>query len=187
MGAQRKRRRRRREEEREEQGLEPEPKVATPAAPADRALELQKTAGNRAVGAAIARWGLPWVPTAVPAWPQEPQVIIDGTVLPISSFTWSESQGGPSAGAGEARPDGDASITTTMGDHTAALMQKTADGSNVGKVIVVMPSKHGTGFTITLTDVYFVSYQHSGQLETWRLHFEKREFSQSPPPPPAGR
>ena len=49
------------------------------ATPADRVLELQKTAGNRAVGAALARWGLPWLPlAAAPQWPKEPQVIIDG-------------------------------------------------------------------------------------------------------------
>ena len=61
---------------------EPEPRRRrarpTSAPAADKALELQKTAGNRAVGAALQRWpGCRAVPL-VAKWPKEPQMIVDG-------------------------------------------------------------------------------------------------------------
>ena len=71
MGVQRKRRRREeRLEEEEAQGREPaEENVLEKERPkekegtvADRVLDLQKTAGNRATTEAIARWGLPDAP-----------------------------------------------------------------------------------------------------------------------------
>jgi Type VI secretion system effector, Hcp len=187
MGVQRKRRRREEEleEERDQEQQEERPrerKDATPAAPADRALELQKTAGNRAVGAALSRWGMPWVPqTVAPQWPKEPQVIVDGTVIPMSSFSWSDPQGGTGTSLGKPRSDGEVSITTTIGDHSADLWRRTAEGREFKTVIIVMPHKNGTGVTITLTEATVSSYQVSGQTETWGLHFQKREFSQSPP------
>ena len=65
-------------------------------------LELQKTAGNRAITAAISRWGLPWIPmAAAPQWPKEPQVIIDGVVIPLQSWSWSEG----ATGTGATGPD----------------------------------------------------------------------------------
>jgi hypothetical protein len=185
MGAQRKRRRREEErEEEEEQQLEQprEQKVATPAAPADRALELQKTAGNRAVGAALARWGLPWIPMApAPQWPKEPQVIADGTVIPISSWSWADRQPGTGAGAGKPQPGGEISISTKTGSHSADLLLRTAEGRSFKTVIIVVPGKDGKGITLTLSDVMITGYQLSGDVETWTVSFAAKEFSQSPP------
>jgi hypothetical protein len=193
MGVQRKRRRRveRLEEEEAERGREPaqerveekeQPKERE-ATPAGRVLDLQKTAGNRATNAALARWGLPWFPaTVAPQWPKEPQVIADGTVLPMSSFSWSDPHGGTGASPGKQRPDGEVVVTTTVGEHSAGLAQRTAEGDPFKTVIIVMPHSNGTGVTITLTEVYVTGYQISGQTESWTLHFEKREFSQAPPP-----
>ncbi len=185
MGVQRKRRRReeeREDEEEREQPREKEREVATESTPADRVLELQKTAGNRAVGAAISRWGLPWLPqTLAPQWPKEPQVIVDGMVLPMSSFSWSDPQGGTGASQGTPRTDGDVIITTTVGDHSSDLWQRTAEGKPFKTVIIVVPHKNGTGATITLTEAFLTSYTVSGQTESWGLQFQKRELSQSPP------
>ena len=72
-------------------------------------LDLQKTAGNRATTAAISRWGLPWLPmAAAPQWPKEPQVIIDGVVIPLQS--WSMDGGGTAAPRGRT---GRSSTTST--------------------------------------------------------------------------
>ena len=107
MGGHRKRRRReeRLEEEEEQQGREPAQescsrrsgrRSARPRA-ADRVLDLQKTAGNRATTAALSRWGFPWFPaTAAPQWPKEPQVIIDGVVIPLAGVVVG---GGPTSTA----------------------------------------------------------------------------------------
>ncbi|MEA2133991.1 MAG: Type secretion system effector, Hcp [Solirubrobacteraceae bacterium] len=186
MGTRRKRRRRDEEREDEEEREEPQEKaraVATEARPADRVLELQKTAGNRAVGAAIARWGLPWFPqTAAPQWPKEPQVIMDGNVIPMSSFSWSDPHGGTgAAGAGKAGSGGEVSISTTLGDHSAELARRTTDGRPYKTVIIVMPHKDGTGVTITFTEAFVSGYQITGEQESWTLNFKTRELTQSPP------
>ena len=70
------------------------------ASPADKVLDLQKTAGNRATTAALSRWGFPGFPaTAAPTWPKEPQVIIDGVVIPLEAWSMAEGHNG-ARGAG---------------------------------------------------------------------------------------
>ena len=192
MGAQRKRRRREeRLEEEEEQGREPpqqavqEKEREREATPADRVLELQKTAGNRATTAALSRWGFPWFPaTAAPQWPKEPQVIVDGKVIPLQSWSWSTHSPGTGSGgtgAGKAHFDG-VNVTTAMGDHSAELALKTAEGQHIKTVLIVVPGKDGKGVTLTFTDVLIMSYSISGDAESWSLSFATKEFSQSPPP-----
>jgi Type VI secretion system effector, Hcp len=194
MGVRRKRRRREEERENEEEREQPQEKeraVATEATPADRVLDLQKTAGNRAVGAAIARWGFPWLPmTAAPQWPKEAQVIADGMVIPISSWSWGEHSPGVGSGTGVGKPaiGSEVSVSTTVGSHSADLALRTAEGRPFKTVFIVVPGKDGTGMTIKLEDVMIASYQtsdgsaNSGPVETWSLSFAKKEFSQSPPP-----
>jgi hypothetical protein len=189
MGARRKRRRREELEE-EQQLLEPateqkEAPAATPAAPADRALELQKTAGNRAVGAALSRWGLPWIPvTRAPQWPKEAEIIVDGTVIPLSSWSWADRGAGAGAGGtgrGKAAFN-EIVVSTVLGEHSTDLALSTAQGRPIKTVILVVPGKDGKGITITLTDVLISSYQISGNQESWSLSFAGKELSQSPPP-----
>jgi hypothetical protein len=194
MGVQRKRRRREERLEEEEQAREPSPESVLEkerprerereATPADRVLDLQKTAGNRAVGATLSRWGLPWFPqTAAPQWPKEPQVIVDGVVIPLRSWSWSEGSGGTGAGSigAEQTRLNDVHVMTTMGDHSSDLALKIAQGRHIKTVLIVVPGKDGTGYTITLTDVLITSYSISEQLESWSLSFAKKEFGQSPP------
>jgi hypothetical protein len=193
MGVQRKRRRR---EERleEEEAREPSPENVLEkerprerereATPADRVLDLQKTAGNRAVGATLSRWGLPWFPqTAAPQWPKEPQVIVDGVVIPLQSWSWSEDRGGTGAGStgGERTQLNDVHVMTKMGDHSSDLMLKVAQGHRIKTVLIVIPGKDGKGYTLTLTDAVITGYSISEQLESWSLSFAKKEFNWSPP------
>lgn len=193
MGVQRKRRRReeRLEEEDRQQGREPaqenvlerERPREKEATPADRVLGLQKTAGNRAVGAALSRWGLPWLPlAAAPQWPKEPQVIVDGVVIPLESFSWAEQPGVATGGSSlEARRFNDINVMTTLGDHSADLARKTTSGERIETVVIVMPGKDGKGYTLTLHDVYISGYSISAQHESWSMNFGKKEFSQAPP------
>lgn len=205
MGIQRKRRRReeRLEEEEEQQGREParesvlekeRPKERErDATPADRVLDLQKTAGNRATNAAISRWGFPWLPaTAAPQWPKEPQVILDGTVIPISSWSWNDPSPGVGSGTGlgKAELGRDISISTEVGRHSADLQLRTAEGRPFKVVYIVVPGKDGKGVTIKLENVMITSYSISGDsagsdpVDTWSLSYEKRELTQAPPPRP---
>ena len=190
MATRRKRRRRQEEleeqEEREQpQEREQEREVAKEPKPADRVLELQKTAGNRAVGAAIARWGLPWIPTtAAPQWPQEPQVIADGTVLPLTSWSWADHAPGTGGGTGKPQEGGDISISTKTGKHSADLLLRTAEGRAFKTVVIVVPGKDGKGITLTLSDVMITGYQLNGDMETWTVSFAKKELSESPPHSP---
>ena len=193
MGVQRKRRRREERLEEEEQGREPSPEnvlekerpTDKEATAAGRVLDLQKTAGNRAVGAALSRWGLPWLPlAAAPQWPKEPQVILDGLVLPLQS--WSRSQGpGTGTGTGVSSPDqrqlNDVHVTTAIGDHSPDLMRKTTSGEHIKTVIIVMPGKDGNGFTVTLHEALITGYSISDKHESWSLNFAKKEFGQEPP------
>jgi len=194
MGVQRKRRRREERLEEEEQTREPAQENVLEkerpqerereASPADKVLELQKTAGNRATTAAISRWGLPWFPaTAAPQWPKEPQVIIDGVVIPLKAFSSSEGRSGD--GAPTTSPGGvqlnDVQIMTTLGEHSTDLHMAAVQGRQFKTVVIVMPGKDGKGFTVTLTDGVISSYSISERNESWSLSFRKKEFSQSPP------
>jgi hypothetical protein len=154
-------------------------------------LDLQKTAGNRAVGAAIDRWGLGWLPlAAAPQWPKEVQVIADGTVIPISSWSWADNSPGVGSGTGAGKPEvgREISISTVSGSHSPDLMQRTAEGRPFKTLYIVVPGKDGKGMTLKLEGVMITSYQTSGgsagsgPVETWSLSYTKREYSQSPPP-----
>src|SRR5215218_3323616 len=174
------RRRQRRHDEDEIELLE-RPRVANEPSPADRALDLQRTAGNHAVGAALDRWALPWVPAA-PQWPKERQVIFDGTAIPLLSFSFG---GGESAGAGGGPGRAsirEATVSVPVGTHSSEFSLATAEGRPFAKVVIVTP-KGESGVTITLTDVLIASATGSGEMQTLQLNFGGDELSSSPPQP----
>jgi hypothetical protein len=189
MGVQRKRRRReeRLEEEEQERAREPEEQPVQEQererSPADRVLELQKTAGNRATTAALSRWGLPTLPlAAAPQWPKEPQVIVDGVTIPLDSFSW---PGQASVGTGgissRTSQYNDVNVLTTLGEHSAELARLATSGAPIKTVVIVIPGKDGKGHTITLENVLITGYSISDKQESWSLNFAKKEFSQQPP------
>jgi Type VI secretion system effector, Hcp len=194
MGVQRKRRRReeRLEEEEQEQGREPaeenvlekeRPQEREPTA-VDRVIDLQKTAGNRATTAALSRWGIGTLPlAAAPQWPKEPQAIVDGEVIPLKSWGWSDqspTSGAGSVGAGKVELN-DVNVQAVLGDHSSDLARKSARGEPVKTVVIVVPGKDGKGITLTFHDVLITSYSVSGNQESWSMNFRSKEFSQSPP------
>jgi len=192
-----------REEDLEElaEQLEAEPEKAAPqatksATTVDKALELQKTAGNRAVGAALSRWP-GFGATLVAQWPKEPQMIVDGTVIPIESFQEGIQARGTATGTsgnqnntGTTGP-GEIIVTLKMGKHSADLLLQATRGPGYKTVEIVIPTKDGKGIRFTLTDVLISNYSISGggasPLESLSLNFKKREFSQDPPPPSGRR
>ena len=190
MGGHRKRRRReeRLEEEEEQQGREPaqesvlekERPKERDASPADKVLELQKTAGNRATTAALSRWGFPGFPaTAAPTWPKEAQVIIDGVVIPLQAWSSTEQHGG-ATGPNTSQLN-DVNIVTTLGEHSTGLALKATQGGQIKTVIIVVPTKDGKGYTVTLEEVNITSYSISDRNESWSMSYRKKVFSQSPP------
>jgi hypothetical protein len=172
-----------REEDLEElaEQLEAEPEKAAvsqggkQATPVDKAIELQKTAGNRAVGAALQRWPVFGGPL-IAQWPKEPQMIVDGQVIPIESFQ-EGIQASTGTGTGTsgnqnktgATGPGEIIVTLKMGKHSADLLLQATRGPGYKTVEIVIPTKDG-----------------NNPLESLALNFKKREFSQDPPPP-AGR
>ena len=175
---------------------EPEAETAKSAKadPAARVLELQKTAGNRAVGAALSRWPRFGAP-AVAQWPKESQMILDGTSIPIESIqeaiqgsgTGSSTTSGNMNKSGATGP-GEIIVTLKMGKHSSDLLLQSQTGSGYKTVEIVIPSKDGKGgFRFILTDVLISNYSISSGLssptESLELSFKKREFSHDAPPP----
>ena len=194
------RRKRRREEELEEEERQQhqEQQDATQAPAADRVLDLQKSAGNRATAAALDRWTLPWARQTAPPvakWPKEAQAVFDGKlVVPIKS--WSDPNAGPNvvgrsgqANRGDSEGEGEIVIVTEMGDYVVDLHKATLAGKRYGKVEIIVPGPNGTGIRVELENVYIVSYQtggdpqHGGGVQSFQLSFKKRKFSNAPPPP----
>jgi Type VI secretion system effector, Hcp len=183
------RKRLRHEEELEEQGLKPAQEAVEEkerpkereATAAERVLDLQKTAGNRATAAAISRLK---TGTAAPKWPKEPEVIVDGVVIPMSSFTWGGSNNGAFGTGGSGvtqRVVTEVSVVTPASEHSSDLYRKGASGASVKTVIIVVPRKEGGGFTAILTDVVISSFSTDGRTDSWTMTFAKHELSMEPP------
>ena len=162
--------------------------------PAARVLELQKAAGNRAVGAALSRWPVFGAP-AVAQWPKEAQMILDGTPISIESIqegiqgsgTGSSTTSGNMNKSGATGP-GELIVMLKMGKHSADLLRQSQTGPGYKTVEIVIPSKDGkSGVRFILTDVlisnYSISSGRNSPTESLELSFKKREFSHDAPPP----
>jgi Type VI secretion system effector, Hcp len=161
--------------------------------PAARVLELQKAAGNRAVGAALARWPVFGAPQPVAQWPKHLEMVIDGkTVIPLESAQVGADRRltNPTAtGAERERPvdeSGEMVVTLKTGKWSTDLFRESLYGHGYKTVEIVFPGKDGKGFRVILTDVlisnYSVSGRGDGPVDSIALNFKKREFSQDPPP-----
>jgi type VI protein secretion system component Hcp len=151
--------------------------------PRNGVLNLQQAAGNRAVGAILARQ--PGTKEA----PKEQEQRTSHVVVPdigrieLVSFQWGMHKG-------RDRGDGPAfdelSLTTTSGKHSTALMQAAAKGTTFKEVEIVHYGSSGAGIRLKLTDVMLVSYHVGGgsesdkPVETWTITFGtvKQEYIQ---------
>jgi hypothetical protein len=185
--------RRMRKDELEELLEEAKPEVVEQVAakaegPADKALELQKAAGNRAVGAALHRWSLPFVPQAETAqWPKAPEMLLDDEdAIPIESVQDAEAGRLPNRRRGEEEDEasrgGEFVISLKNGKWMIDLHQAVVTGKHYKQVEIVLPGKDGKGMRWILTDVYISGVQTSETAQTIQLSFKKREFSMAPPP-----
>jgi hypothetical protein len=165
----------RRGEERIEAQPAPERVESRPSAdPVQRVLALQRTIGNRAVGAILARDSLP-TDTKSPA--KEFSVTLDGLgPIPLSSLQFVLSRPpGHMGGGGSKTPGGtsgvNASLTSTIGEHSPKLFQALLSGQVFKTVVIERGSTR-----ITLTDAMLSTYSASAEsdpshTESWVLNY----------------
>jgi hypothetical protein len=169
------------------------PAAKTPAAdgPVKKTLELQKTAGNRAVGEALSRWSVPFLPQATtPTWPKSPELLFDDEdPIPLDSFQDANVDrplGGPGSGRQERDEDpngpGEFVVYIPLGKWSSGLQQTVIKGKHYTKVQLVIPGRDGKGMRWILHDVYIAGVQMSQGGQSLQLSFKRREFSKAPPP-----
>ena len=155
------------------------PDAASPRAPELEALlSLQRSAGNRAVGALLAR--APDAKTPEKKKSAGAKVTVAGIgVIPLLSFSWDTMHSGSGSVGTTKRgqPSGDVVLTSPEGAHTPKLMQLASHGARVDAEIVTR------GYTLTLREALIISYQasnpHEGpddRTETWALYSEEPEL-----------
>jgi hypothetical protein len=176
---------RRRDREHDERHPEQSPQEPREieAEPAERVLALQRSAGNRAVSALLARDGAKPADKAKP----EPAAVTGARVslpgigtIPLLSVSLGATPGGGAIGRGEAeRQAREVFVSSKVGEHSAGLMRATLDGKPMA-VEVIIPSGKST-VRLKLTGALVSSYNTSGEgpaaIETWALNFQAIEHS----------
>ena len=86
---------------------------------------------------------------------------------------------------GAAGPDrsqlNDVNIVTALGDQSADLMRKATQGAGIKTVVIVVPTKDGKGYTVTLEEVVISNYSVSDKTVSLALSYRKRTFAETPP------
>ena len=141
-------------------------------------LALQRSAGNQAVSALLAR-------SPEPAKPKDEKASGARATLPgigtISLLSVSFGGGGGGGKAGSVR---EIVVSSKVGEHSPKLFKASLDGQPM-EVEVVLPS--GTSaLRLTLKGALVTSYSTSGQdehaIESWTLNFESLEQSREGEP-----
>jgi len=166
--------------------------TAPPPTLADRTLELQRSAGNRATGAAIHRWGGPALHAAA-QWPKTTQLRLGSFSIPVESYSASSEQSGVHApGAGQRFDSftgpGTMSLVLQSGDWEDDLMlTMRGDPRRFEKAELLVPARDGTGgwrWILTGVELTGVSWVPSGEGIRPPLHvtldFKRRESSDKP-------
>jgi hypothetical protein len=162
-----------------------EAEASPPSTAAGEVLRLQRSAGNRAVAAMLAR-----DTTKSPEKPKDgkgaaaggPRVVFPGIgEIPIHSLQWAGGRGAPGTGGGKADSPKEVAFTSTVGEHSTALLRESLTG-DAKDVEVVWPSHDGKGMLrITLKAALVSTYTTSGgdpPMETWALNFQAVEIQQ---------
>jgi hypothetical protein len=161
--------------------------------PHEHLLELQKTAGNRAVGAVLERMAhdaAHAAPAGGGGWPKEKQIIFDGTGVPLESVNLGVvGATSPGGGSRTPKPDefggpGEISVVLPDGGWLNDLSRAHKRGEPYKTVEIIVPGPGG-GLRLILTAVVIRGFASSGggqhPLATVTLQFEKRTLSQKPP------
>lgn len=158
-------------------------RVASRAPAAARVLELQRSAGNQAVLALLARapkGGKPAPAKPAPAeTPRGTHAVVEGVgTIPLLSYQWGVGRGVTVGGThGEGHPQvNELVITSELGEHSAALARAATDG-RPGTVEVVTMKDGKPYLRITLEGALISSYSASGPgggqtkpTETWTIN-----------------
>jgi hypothetical protein len=145
---------------------------------AQAVIALQRSAGNQAVGALLAR--APKEDPRTPEAPEGPTVVTLGDIGPIRVVSVqlpAPTTGGAGPGSGKGREmfAGQLIVTAKVGPHSAAIARANVDGRAMDGVI-----EFGSGLRIKLTKAMVASYQVSGgdreASETWTLDAQGVEF-----------
>jgi hypothetical protein len=161
------------------------PRLAPGATPAERLLALQHAAGNRAVGALLAR--APKTKRKGPPKPAPPDphsfaarrishIVLPGVgEIEILSWSW----GGPRKVEG-ANAASELSIMSPHGEHSSALMLAVADGTRFEEATLHYYSRHGgQSLWLALKRATLTSYQTGGgpadqdPTDTWSISPEE--------------
>ena len=154
---------------------EPEPIAAN-------LLALQRSAGNRAVAAMLARDAKappkPKDDKAAPPKPTGPYVTIEGIgVIPLESFQWGAHRGPGGHGGGQPQVT-EMQLSSKVGPHSTDLFRATLSGE-AHDAEIVYPTKDGE-LRIKLKGAMVSSYSMSGEgkdaIESWTLNFTGIEF-----------
>jgi hypothetical protein len=162
--------------------------------PHERVLELQKAAGNRAVGAVLDRLAheaAHAAPAGGGGWPREKQILFDGTGMPVESVNLGVvGATHPGSGSRTPRPDqfggaGEISVVLPDGGWLNELERAFRRGQIYKNVEIVVPTPGGSGLRLILTGVQLSGYASSGgghhPLVTVTLRYAQRTLSQKPP------
>ena len=156
--------------------------------PAADVLALQRTAGNQAVGALLARQPKPTAPKQKPKAPAA--VAGNRVVFPgVGTFPFESMQMGGHRhttnppGSGSDREGGAPSlsevvITSLPGEHSTALFRASLEGKGADVDVIFESGKES--LVIHLTNAMVTNYSLSGggerQIESWSLSFTGIEF-----------
>src|SRR5215210_621487 len=157
--------------------------------PAADVLALQRTAGNRAVGALLARQPKPAAPKEKPKEPAPVtgnRVVFPGIgTIPVESVQMGGGRNitNPS-GTGSGREGGapaisEIVITSLQGEHSTALFRASLDGKGADVEVILESGKQK--MVLKLKNALVSSYSVSGHggdkpLESWTLNFTAIEF-----------
>ena len=163
--------------------------------PHERLLELQKTAGNRAVGAVLDRLAhdaAHAAPAGGGGWPKEKQILFDGTGMPLESVNLGVvGAAHPGGGSRTLKPDefggpGEISVVLPDGGWLNDLERAFRRGEPYKTVEIVDPDRRTAGACgCILTAVAIAGFASSGggahPLATVTLKYAQRTLSQKPP------
>jgi hypothetical protein len=165
-----------------------------PGGPHEQVLELQKTAGNRAVGAVLdrlAHGAAHAAPAGGGGWPKEKQILFDGTGMPLESVNLGvvgathPASGSRTPKADEFGGPGEISVVLPDGGWLNELSRAFERGDPYKTIEIVVPSAGGGGLRLILTAVVIAGFASSGggahPLATVTLNYQKRTLSQKPP------
>jgi hypothetical protein len=148
---------------------------ALPASPAERVLALQRTIGNHAVGALVAR-----EPEALdanaPAKTRPAVTLGDIGRIVVESAQLSSSRGGGNIGTGRGASVDTVVLTSVGGEHSVKLAQALFEGTVFESVLVEFGQKVWWRLANAMVSSYTTSDDEGIMKEWWALSFASIKY-----------